>query len=187
MPFTSILPSDLEALHHHSPPEKNKDPKLPLNYRPISLISCIAKLFEKILLSRIQAFSDSNHLIPDFQHGFRKKNFYLSSTTPNWVEGGFGDNFNLSEAVTPSHLKTMWEKSPISHLSNVSAPTLLLLGKKDLRVPMSQGLKYYQLLKARNVPVKVYVYEDNHQLLKTPHDGDSFMQAALWFNKHLCS
>ncbi|GFY28481.1 probable RNA-directed DNA polymerase from transposon X-element [Trichonephila clavipes] len=54
-------------------PKKNKDPKLPLNYRPISLISCVAKLFEKILLSRIQAFSDSNHLIPDFQHGFRKK------------------------------------------------------------------------------------------------------------------
>ncbi|GFY30570.1 probable RNA-directed DNA polymerase from transposon X-element [Trichonephila clavipes] len=65
---------DLEALHHLSPPEKkNKDPKFPLNYRPISLISCVAKLFEKILLSRIQAFSDSNHIIPDFQHGFRKK------------------------------------------------------------------------------------------------------------------
>ncbi|GFT64520.1 probable RNA-directed DNA polymerase from transposon X-element [Trichonephila clavipes] len=54
-------------------PKKNKDPKFPLNYRPISLISCVAKLFEKILLSRIQAFSDSNHIIPDFQHGFRKK------------------------------------------------------------------------------------------------------------------
>ncbi|GFX71978.1 probable RNA-directed DNA polymerase from transposon X-element [Trichonephila clavipes] len=53
--------------------KKNKDPKFPLNYRPISLISCVAKLFEKILLSRIQAFSDSNHIIPDFQHGFRKR------------------------------------------------------------------------------------------------------------------
>ncbi|GFY03436.1 RNA-directed DNA polymerase from mobile element jockey [Trichonephila clavipes] len=54
-------------------PKKNKDPKFPLNYRPISLISCVAKLFEKILLSRIQAFSDSNQIIPDFQHEFRKK------------------------------------------------------------------------------------------------------------------
>ncbi|GFT65822.1 probable RNA-directed DNA polymerase from transposon X-element [Trichonephila clavipes] len=54
-------------------PKKNKDPKFPLNYRPISLISCVAKLFEKILLSRIQALSDSNQIIPDFQHGFRKK------------------------------------------------------------------------------------------------------------------
>ncbi|GFW80268.1 RNA-directed DNA polymerase from mobile element jockey [Trichonephila clavipes] len=53
--------------------KKNKDPKFPLNYRPISLISCVAKLFEKILLSRIQAFSDSNQIIPDFQHWFRKK------------------------------------------------------------------------------------------------------------------
>ncbi|GFY34518.1 RNA-directed DNA polymerase from mobile element jockey [Trichonephila clavipes] len=54
-------------------PKKNKDPKFPLNYRPISPISCVAKLFEKIPLSRIRAFSDTHHLIPDFQHGFRKK------------------------------------------------------------------------------------------------------------------
>ncbi|GBM99617.1 Acylamino-acid-releasing enzyme [Araneus ventricosus] len=102
----------------------------------------------------------------------------------NWVEGGFGDDFDLSTVVKPDHLKAMWEKSPISHLENVRAPTLLLLGKKDLRVPMSQGIKYYQLLKARKVPVRVYQYDDNHQLLKTPHDGDHFMQAALWFYKH---
>ncbi|GFU08871.1 probable RNA-directed DNA polymerase from transposon X-element [Trichonephila clavipes] len=63
-------------------PKKNKDPKFPLNYRPISLISCVAKLFEKILLSRIQAFSDSNQIIPDFQHGFRK-DFHVPPTTPH--------------------------------------------------------------------------------------------------------
>ncbi|GFT51190.1 hypothetical protein TNCV_4518691 [Trichonephila clavipes] len=72
MPPTSTLSPDLEALHHLSS-RKNKNSEFPLNYRPISLISCVAKLFEKILLSRIQAFSDSNHIIPDFQHGFRKK------------------------------------------------------------------------------------------------------------------
>ncbi|KAF8770942.1 Acylamino-acid-releasing enzyme like protein [Argiope bruennichi] len=102
----------------------------------------------------------------------------------NWVEGGFGDNFDLSTIVKPDHLKAMWEKSPISHIDKVRAPTLLLLGKKDLRVPMSQGLKYYQLLKARKVPVRVYQYDDNHQLLKTKHDGDHFIQAALWFYKY---
>ncbi|GFY34702.1 RNA-directed DNA polymerase from mobile element jockey [Trichonephila clavipes] len=90
MPFTSILPPDLEALHYQPPPEKNKDPKFPLNYRPISLISCAAKLFEKILLSRIQAFSDSHHLIPDFQHGFRKKTstcHQLLRTTNKIIDG----------------------------------------------------------------------------------------------------
>ncbi|GIY67051.1 acylamino-acid-releasing enzyme [Caerostris darwini] len=103
----------------------------------------------------------------------------------NWVECGFGENFDLSTVVTPAHLKVFWEKSPARHVDNVCTPTLLLLGKNDRRVPMSQGLKYYKLLKARKVPVQVYVYEDNHQLLKTPHDGDRFMQSILWFDKHL--
>ncbi|GFW55901.1 probable RNA-directed DNA polymerase from transposon X-element [Trichonephila clavipes] len=67
-------------------PKKNKDPKFPLNYRPISLISCVAKLFEKILLSRIQAFSDSNHIIPDFQHGFRKKTSTCHQLDHRWLQ-----------------------------------------------------------------------------------------------------
>ncbi|GIX71146.1 acylamino-acid-releasing enzyme [Caerostris darwini] len=71
-----------------------------------------------------------------------------------WVEGGCGDNFEMSTVATPDNLKTMWERSPIKYLENVHSPTLLLLGTKDLRVPMSQGLKYYQLLKARGVPVR---------------------------------
>ncbi|GIY65666.1 acylamino-acid-releasing enzyme [Caerostris darwini] len=104
-----------------------------------------------------------------------------------WVEGGCGDNFEMSTVATPDNLKTMWERSPIKYLENVRSPTLLLLGTKDLRVPMSQGLKYYQLLKARGVPVRVCKYDDNHQLLKTPHDGDHFMQSVIWFNKYSAS
>ncbi|GFW68397.1 probable RNA-directed DNA polymerase from transposon X-element [Trichonephila clavipes] len=74
--------------------KKSKDPKFPLNYRPISLISCVAKLFEKILLSRIQAFSDSNHLIPDFQHGFRKKTSTCHQLlrTTNMIIDGFNNH-----------------------------------------------------------------------------------------------
>lgn len=48
----------------------------------------------------------------------------------------------------------MIEISPITNIRNVKAPTLLLLGKKDLRVPPSQGLAYYYTLKELNVPTK---------------------------------
>ncbi|GIX81740.1 acylamino-acid-releasing enzyme [Caerostris extrusa] len=105
--------------------------------------------------------------------------------TYNWVECGFGENFDLTTIITPVHLRVFWEKSPARYVDNVYTPTLLLLGKNDRRVPISQGLKYYKLLKARKVPVQVYLYEDNHQLSKTPHDGDRFMQSILWFDKHL--
>ncbi|GFT51197.1 probable RNA-directed DNA polymerase from transposon BS [Trichonephila clavipes] len=54
-------------------PKPNKDLKFPINFRPISLISAIAKIYEKILLSRIQQHTTDNNIIPDFQHGFRKE------------------------------------------------------------------------------------------------------------------
>ncbi|GFS52786.1 probable RNA-directed DNA polymerase from transposon BS [Trichonephila inaurata madagascariensis] len=70
-------------------PKKNKNPKFPLNYRPISLIACVAKLFEKIILFRIQAFADTHHLIPDFQHGFRKETSTSHQYTTNKIIDGF--------------------------------------------------------------------------------------------------
>ncbi|KFM63376.1 Acylamino-acid-releasing enzyme, partial [Stegodyphus mimosarum] len=71
-----------------------------------------------------------------------------------WVETGQEQKFSLSAVIDPDVLKCMWEKSPIKYVKNVSAPTLLLVGKKDLRVPPSQAFKYYHLLKAQNVPVQ---------------------------------
>jgi len=44
--------------------------------------------------------------------------------------------------------KKYMECSPITNVSKVKAPTLLLLGTEDLRVPMSQGMAYYRALKA---------------------------------------
>ncbi|XP_042895470.1 acylamino-acid-releasing enzyme [Parasteatoda tepidariorum] len=102
----------------------------------------------------------------------------------NWVEGGCGDMYDPSTAINPDQLKSMWEKSPIRYVENVCTPVLLLLGSKDLRVPYAQGLKYYKILKARKVPVEIYVYEDCHSLKKTPHDADVFMQTALWLEKY---
>ncbi|GFY66662.1 probable RNA-directed DNA polymerase from transposon BS [Trichonephila inaurata madagascariensis] len=90
MPPSSILSQTLKHCTITLLPRKNKDQKFPLNYRPISLISCVAKLFEKILLSRIQAFSDAHNLIPDFQHGFRKETstcHQLLRTTNKIIDG----------------------------------------------------------------------------------------------------
>lgn len=44
----------------------------PANYRPISLTSCICKIFEHILVSNIMYHMESNHLLTDRQHGFRR-------------------------------------------------------------------------------------------------------------------
>ena len=46
-------------------------------------------------------------------------------------------------------LLKMRECSPIIHVKKVTAPVLMLIGAKDRRVPMSQGVAYYHNLKAK--------------------------------------
>lgn len=44
----------------------------PANYRPISLLSTLSKLLEKIVNSRLMKFIEQNELLPTNQYGFRK-------------------------------------------------------------------------------------------------------------------
>lgn len=55
------------------PVHKKKSQALPENYRPISLLSIIGKIYEKILVNRMTSFFDSNHLLSSKQFGFRSK------------------------------------------------------------------------------------------------------------------
>ena len=52
---------------------KNKgDPKLVQNYRPITILSCLGKLFTAILNKRLTLYLDNNETILENQAGFRK-------------------------------------------------------------------------------------------------------------------
>jgi Prolyl oligopeptidase family len=46
-------------------------------------------------------------------------------------------------------LLKMRECSPLVYAKNVRAPVLMLIGGKDRRVPMSQGVSYFHNLKAK--------------------------------------
>lgn len=54
-------------------PKPGKPTDKPSSYRPISLLPVMSKLFEKLLLRRLNSTIDTLDLIPDHQFGFRKK------------------------------------------------------------------------------------------------------------------
>lgn len=43
------------------------------SYRPISLLSAISKILERVTLTRLRQHLDDNDIIPEFQHGFRSE------------------------------------------------------------------------------------------------------------------
>ncbi len=51
-------------------PKENKLLKNPINYRPISLLEIPGKLFEKILLDRLNAFLLEQQILKEREHGF---------------------------------------------------------------------------------------------------------------------
>lgn len=54
------------------PLNKNGDKTVSSNYRPISLITSITKVFEKVLKTRIESFIQSKKLISERQFGFQR-------------------------------------------------------------------------------------------------------------------
>ncbi|PSN32214.1 hypothetical protein C0J52_17006 [Blattella germanica] len=73
---------------------------------------------------------------------------------PDWnaVEAGFP--YLETKEMSLEAFEKMKKCSPIHHVSNVVAPTLLMVGSKDKRVPSSQGIHYYYRLKSQNVKTR---------------------------------
>ena len=53
------------------PIHKKNDPTDPSNYRPISLLSCMNKIIEKVIYSRLESFLTHYDFFYDYQFGFR--------------------------------------------------------------------------------------------------------------------
>ena len=64
----------------------------PASFRPISLISCVSKLFERIILSRLLFFLESNSIFSSRQAGFRPERSTLDKIL--YLSQSISDGFN---------------------------------------------------------------------------------------------
>ena len=69
---TGVHPDKLK-LAKVIPIYKKGSKTLTSNYRPISLLSSLNKIFEKLVFSRVYSFIDKNNSIYNLQYGFRPK------------------------------------------------------------------------------------------------------------------
>jgi len=84
---TGILPRD-GVTANIVPVHKKGDRHLSLNYRPISLISVVVKVMERIIHLQLMKSLESNHLISNYQHGFRHKRCIVTlllTTVHDWA------------------------------------------------------------------------------------------------------
>merc|ERR1719433_2553028 len=101
---------------------------------------------------------------------------------PDWTCYESGLSYDCGLIPTAETYTAMLDKSPIKHASKIRAPTLLLLGDIDRRVPPSEGKQLYRILRSRGVKSKLLLYPGNdHPLNKVDAESDVFMNTARWF------
>ena len=75
-----VFPSSLQ-LAKVIPLYKNKEKDDLNNYRPISLLSSISKVFEKVIHKRLYNFLEHNEMLNPLQFGFRSKHSTIHAIT----------------------------------------------------------------------------------------------------------
>lgn len=80
--LTEIFNASLKT-HHFPKPWKHSiikaiykngnDPLIPSSYRPISLLTSTSKVFERIIVLRLDNYIDQNNILTPDQHGFRRE------------------------------------------------------------------------------------------------------------------
>ena len=78
------------------------------------------------------------------------------------------------------------DQAPITFARNFRTPMLIIHGAKDYRVPATQALELYGVLRAKGVPARLVHYPDeNHWILKPRNSLHWYGEFLGWLGRHL--
>jgi dipeptidyl aminopeptidase/acylaminoacyl peptidase len=90
------------------------------------------------------------------------------------------------KAVVYENFDLFWDRSPIKYIGKANTPTLIIHGKEDPRVPISQSKELYTALKWKGVPVEFVTYpREEHGVVERAHQYDFMNRVLGWFEKYL--
>ncbi|MCX6045088.1 MAG: S9 family peptidase [Chloroflexi bacterium] len=105
--------------------------------------------------------------------------FNGTSDIPGFIPNYFGVEAWEDPAFYAAH-------SPIAHVQNVQTPAIIQHGDADVRVPLEQGLQFYNAMHRRGVPVEMYIYPRHGHALSEPRLlADAARRNLEWFAKML--
>ncbi len=114
----------------------------------------------------------------DHQHNRTKPN----PNQPNPQEG----RRRYRPDPTAADLAAFAAASPIAHVHNVTAPLAFMLGAKDRRVPLEDGRRYIDAVKAMGVPTRVLTFpNDTHALDKPQTEFEQWLNLAWWLRRYM--
>lgn len=81
-------------------------------------------------------------------------------------------------------MKRVESQNPRAHVKAMKTPTLVIHGLLDYRVPDSQGLAYYNTLKAKGVATRLVFFPDeNHWILKPQNSRLWYREFFAWLER----
>ena len=113
-----------------------KDPANPATYRPISLLSCVGKLMERMISKRLKWYTEANNTLSPYQFGFRSNRSTLDPHAVLEHEIQICYRRHQVTAVAIIDLSSAFDKADIK-------PILYKLAKNGIRGKMLNWLQNY--------------------------------------------
>lgn len=141
-------------------PKPNKNHSDPSNYRPISLLSSLSKIYEKIILNRLNIFIEDNEILPDEQFGFRSNH----STTQQLsrVVKHIKSNFNTKKSTgmvvmdIEKAFDSIWHDGLLHKMINLNIPVQIVKIIKSFLSNRSFFVKIKKIVsKSHQIPAGV--------------------------------
>ena len=127
----------------------DKNPAEASSYRPISLLSSISKLFERIILNRMMSHINENSIFADEQFGFRlgHSTTHQLLRVTNFIRSNKSEGYSTGAALLDIEkaFDSVWHKGLIAKLSRFNFPIYIVkiiqnyLSDRTLQVSYQNG------------------------------------------------
>jgi len=105
--------------------------------------------------------------------------FYGTSLYSDLIEAEF-------DGLPWENYPMLWQWSPLSHVKNVTTPTLFLHGEADHDVPITQAEEMYVALRKLGIESSLVRYpNEGHGFTQPQHVMDEHRRTAEWFARYL--